>query len=587
MGKFKYDLLPKQKIHKSNLNVEIDVYPYTTELLDELKNIKILNRLKEVPQLGTIKVSKKLIKTRYDYIMLQLYLHQLVKGNLKRFLKLTYNNRVKEKEFSGNYKYVSNSEEPTIGDVLQILTIVYNIGHFYNTFTASRAIVMEASENELFFHKILEASDSERFKKVADNILSSRNYQRLHLLNSILILEKCDQNKQSVLLALEILYAYINEALLPEDCKLKYVFKIFQNVRTISYMAYDLQIAKMPLTIDLCDKQGMLLLLKEILSEYNNHKHPNYFISSITKLLDDTVYNENSNAICYYKISRRMVSLIDKELRNSDEKYYEHYFLDKNSALNGTYSHKRDYDQEFILKVTFLEENRGLSMLLLSTLEKINNIRVGYYDRHSGEQTILVSIKKNCDIVSKTKAAFKVMQCTVKFLRRIPSIKSTDYRFLLCVKFFLFYLFGETPLLIKPTIDKEKCVICTRGKNARVKDIKTLLSNSIGTKDENHEVEFLAGRLENDSVNDTSIMIPASIIVFKKENERKMSEFDGLILYPMRKDKQIIFLEAKNRYRQPNFAKNCLSEKLSLFSFSYDKEDIKVVDYDAYWEYSL
>lgn len=110
---------------------------------------------------------------------------------------------------------------------------------------------------------------------------------------------------------------------------------------------------KMPLTIDLCDKQGMLLLLKEILSEYNNHKHPNYFISSITKLLDDTVYNENSNAICYYKISRRMVSLLDKELRNSDEKYYEHYFLDKNSALNGTYSHKRDYDQEFILSLSF------------------------------------------------------------------------------------------------------------------------------------------------------------------------------------------------------------------------------------------
>lgn len=40
-------------------------------------------------------------------------------------------------------------------------------------------------------------------------------------------------------------------------------------------------------------------------------------------------------------------------------------------------------------------------------------------------------------LLSKTKAAFKVMQCTVKFLRRIPSIKSTDYRFLLCVKFLL------------------------------------------------------------------------------------------------------------------------------------------------------
>ena len=83
--------------------------------------------------------------------------------------------------------------------------------------------------------------------------------QRLHLLNSILILERCDQTKQSISLALEILYAYINESLFSEKSKLKYAFTIFRNVRTISYLAYDLQIADTPLSIDLCNEKAMIV----------------------------------------------------------------------------------------------------------------------------------------------------------------------------------------------------------------------------------------------------------------------------------------------------------------------------------------
>lgn len=43
----------------------------------------------------------------------------------------------------------------------------------------------------------------------------------------------------------------------------------------------------------------MLLLLKELLSEYNNNQSSNHLVGSITKLLDDTVYKENSNAILH------------------------------------------------------------------------------------------------------------------------------------------------------------------------------------------------------------------------------------------------------------------------------------------------
>lgn len=588
MGKIKYDLLPKQKSHKHNLKVEIDLYSYATELYEELARIGIIERIKEIPQLGVIKVSKKLSKTRYDYIMLQLYLHRLIKDNLQGQLRLTYNNRVNSKEFREDYKFNLNSDEPSIGDVIQLLTIIYNIGHFYNTFTASRAVTMIASEDENFLNMVLAASDSDRYKAAANTMIREGNYQRFHLLNSILILEHCDRSKKSVSLGLEILYSYINESMLPDNHKLKYIYSLFRNVRTVSYIAYDLQIANTPLTIDVCNEKAMLLIFQELLSEYNNNQPLNRLVTSLTKLLDDTVYNENSNAICYYKISHRMASLLKKESNYSDMDYYKDLFLTKDSILNRSYSHKRDYAQVQILKLTFKKEDRWLSKALLCHLECINNTRVGYYDRHSGEQTVLVSIKSNCSSASKTIAAFKTMKCSIQFLRKINGISNADLRFLLCVKFFLFYLFNENPVVIKPTINREKCVICTRGKKIRIKEIQALLKNSVGNEDENHEIKFMLNQLTEDIGNDTTITIPASILVYQKRAVGcKLCEFDGIIIHPMRNKEQVIFLEAKNTSKKPTYGKKCLKEKLNKLSFGYSTDDIRVIDHNAVWKYSI
>lgn len=588
MGKITYDLLPKQKTRKHNLEVEIDIYPYASELHEELERIGIIDRVKEISHLGIIKVPKKLSKTRYDYIMLQLYLHQLIKNHLQRYLKYTYNNVVAATEFRNDYQYIDKKTKPSIGDVLQLLTIVYNIGHFYNTFTASRAVTILASEDKAFYDKVVYASESIRYQQAAKHILDSKYYQRLHLLNSILILETCDQTNRSVSLALEILYSYINEITLSDKNKLKYIFKIFRNVRTVSYIAYDLQIAETPLIIDLCDKKGLLFLLEELLSEYNNKQSSNNLIRSITKLLDDTVYNENSNAICYYKISRKMAFLIRKQKNFKNKDYFKDYFLDKASILNCFYSQRRDFVQSDILKLTFSKDQKYFSELLFSVLEKTNNTRVGYYDRNSGEQTILVSIKNSCDAEQKRVTAFKVMKYAINILRRIPDIGSTDIRFLLCIKFFLFYLFDENPVVIKPTIANEKCVICTRGKNARIKELRELLKNSIGNQDQNHEVEFLLSQINTDSKNDTTITIPASIIVYQKEVVgQKLCEFDGMIIHPMRKSNQIIFLEAKNKRKKPSFGKNSLKEKFNKFSFDYSYDDIQIVDCDACYPFTV
>lgn len=586
----KYDLIPKQKTQKHILRVEIDLYPYATELYDELDRNGIIDRIKEIPQLGVIKVKKKLAKTRFDYVMLQLYLHKLIKNNLQGDLRYTYNNFINSKEFRDDYIYPNKKNKPSMGDIFQLLTIVYNVGHFYNTFTASRAITMLAEEDHEFYSLVVNACDNKRYQCAAKAILASKNYQRLHLLNSVLILEQCDKSKQAVSVALEILYSYINESLslLSEESKLKYAFEIYRKIRTVSYMAYDLQIAETPLTIDWSNGKAMLLLLKELLSEYNNNQPSNHLIGSIAKLLDDTVYNENSNAICYYKISRKMVYLLSRPSDYAGINYYNDLFFNKSSVLNRVHTHKRDYVQTHILKLTFTKEQRWISEALLSELEIINNTRVGYYDRNSGEQTILVSIKSLCDSDTKRYAAYKTLKCTVKHLRRVSNISPYDTRFLLAVKFFLFYLFNENPVVIKPTISRSICVVCTRGKNTRIREIQSLLNSSITNEDENHEVEFLLKQIKGDLINDTTITIPASILVYQKDAVgRKLCEFDGLIIHPMRKLNQVIFLEAKNRNKQPSFGKNCLIEKLDKFSFEYKLDEIEIVDYDACWKYSI
>lgn len=582
-----YDLLPRQKARKQNLKVKIDLFLYATELYEELDRIGIINRIMEIPQLGVIKISKKLSKTRYDYIMLQMYLHQLIKKDLQGQLKISYNNSVAASEFRDDYQYLAE-RKPTICDILQILTIIYNIGHFYNTFTASQAITMLASKDQTFYDKIVYASESKRYQKTAQTILNDTNYLRFHLLNAILILERCDKTKPSVSLALEIIYSYLNESMLSEESKLKYVFHVFKVVRKVSFIAYDLQIAEMPLIIDVCDKKGMLILLQELLSEHNNNQSSLNLVDSIAKLLGDTVYNESSSSICYYRIARKMVSMIMGDPGYLHKNYYTDWFSDKNSILNSIHTHKRDYLQTYILKLTFPKERRSLSMALLADLERINNTRVGYYDRHSGEQTIMVSIRKNCDSDTKRITAFKSMRCALRFLRRIPNISSTDERFILCAKFFLFYLFDENPVVIKPTIDREKCVICTRGNNSRKTELMLLLNNSTGNDDVNHEVEFMLSQLNTDPKNDISITIPASIVVYQKDNIGLMlCEFDGMIIHPMRKSDQILFLEAKNRDKQPIYGKNCLRDKLKKLSFVYSYDDIQVVDCDAYYKFTV
>lgn len=84
-----------------------------------------------------------------------------------------------------------------------------------------------------------------------------------------------------------------------------------------------------------------------------------------------------------------------------------------------------------------------------------------------------------------------------------------------------------------------------------------ILNDNIGSKDKVHECELLVNVLKEDVANDTTLTVLASILVYDKNAlGKKLSEFDGIIIHPLRKKEQDIFLEAKNISHTPSEGKN-------------------------------
>ncbi len=574
-----HNLLPKQKRRSYNANVTIDLYPYATALWNELNNLGIIDRMKDVPQLGVIKVNKALEKSRYDYAILQLYFHQIVRKNLKDKLELTYNNGVNSDEFYYQFTYPDNVSKPTLMDLLQLFTIAYNIGHFYNTFVSSRAAVMLAKENESFKNIILNSSICENFRTEANRLLNDENYYRFHLINSLLVLEKCESSFP-ITLTKQLIYSYLNISALPNKSKLHYVFRLFRAIRDVAYISYDLQIASIPLTLDIVNEKQLTLFFGELLSEYNDKTSMRQFVCAISKMLDDTVYNERINAICYFQISKGIMRQINKIENLRDYDYYESLWKDSNSVFNRNYPQKKPYAQTGILKLTFSVEERTAAMSLLHSLDRLNGTYVGYYDRPSGSRTILVSINKR--VTNNDVIAFRVLKKAVASIRTLPNVNPDDLRFLLVVKFFLFHYFKKSPVRIKATIDEKVCVLCTRGKKKRIKAIEDLLLPGLGTSDQRHEVEHLKYCLTLNATNNTALLIPGSIVVYNPENpDRMICEFDGLIIYPTEKEEQILFLEAKNM-NESGKAKKCLRAKFNQLKLPYDQNQVQAHGQDVY-----
>ena len=97
----------------------------------------------------------------------------------------------------------------------------------------------------------------------------------------------------------------------------------------------------------------------------------------------------------------------------------------------------------------------------------------------------------------------------------------------------------------------------------------------MGTPDQRYEVEHLKYCLMQNQTNNMALLIPSSIVVYNSQKpDQMLCEFDGLVIYPTKKEEQILFLESKNTNERGK-AKKCLCRKFKRLNLSCDMNQIQ------------
>lgn len=564
----------------------VDITKCTEVIITELNNCGFFERLKNIPQLGAIRVKKDLKIYRYEYVLLQLHFQEVLR-NRKPNLKYSYSNS------PGNASYLGSTHKTKYSgwDILQTLTVIYNIGHFNNTFTSSKAFVSLLNNKE-FKNFLLKQSDDERFKEIVDYIHLNNDYLHAHFINSWIMLERCDQSKDEIKFALDLIYNYIflkNGVI--DDNKLLYFFSLFKQIRSVAYYAYDLQIANQPFTIDLCNDNDVGNFLEAIVTQYDDNTAYIKMLKCFQKLLNETLYNKKKDVIAFDAAAKGIVKKYSKDKVSN---FLVDFVLNENSIFNEKLNISHKYDTTNVLKISFSMDEMELFNWIYQKMNHTESICCGYYHRNNGNKTLVIGLRKNCN--DSVKASFHVLSLLTSKLYSYKrnmneNTEFYDKRYINIVKFFLQTLLPNSQAFLNKTItyDDEKVVFVTRGKKQKILLLDHILDESKESLPQNNEVETIKGYLERDNSNDISVIIPCSILFSERDNIGKMrAELDGLVIHPNRNI--VVFFESKiyKKVRnKDNKAIDCLVKKLDQFEINYRFEDIERLGKNAYYEHHV
>ena len=107
MKHFSENILQKRDHVKRQKNIEFDLYNLSEILYNEFDRIGVLDRLKSIPQLGTINVNHHLLKSRWDFVALQFWIHKKAHDLVNDSLEYSYASKMHSRELMKSEKATS------------------------------------------------------------------------------------------------------------------------------------------------------------------------------------------------------------------------------------------------------------------------------------------------------------------------------------------------------------------------------------------------------------------------------------------------------------------------------------------------
>ena len=547
-------------------DTSIPVTKLGVEFYAELERLGYVDRLKRIRHYGIMRVNRKYQHTRYDYVCQQIFLHSFAKRSMKDDAMLySYNNKVR----------MENGICFTLYDAMIILTFAANIGHFKNTFAGSQAAIRACCANQKLKEAFLTAAHEERGQTAFNDVFQSGNHMRLQLANALLLLERCDATLQSVAIARELLYMYLDQPSGIPDEKKEPILYVYRQIRDIAYLQSDLPCAAVPMRL-IGDESSLKTLIRELFRRFNNAAPAQQMIQAVKKLLDDAFYNRPDIVFRREACVRRIV----RDVTNKSTKEWMTYLLSEDSPFNRSPKRSGIPLQGEPLKLTF--SGRTVMAELEARANSVRGLCCAAYMRRDGGYTVLIGMRKSCQ--EKAQGAWRALKIvTAKYMN---GGFTDDTHILLTVKFFLRFLFSVDDVRIDGHIPNQQCVFAVRGHRARIRLLDAVIAQ-IGDADNKHEVEVLRDYLSNDRKNDVCIAVPSSVKACRSPGNSVAAEFDGLLIYPNRVREQVVFFEAKNRKDKPSRAKRALKIKFDGLSLACGEDDIRIIGKDAYYKYTI
>lgn len=583
-------------------------YPYTTYLYGLLEDNNYDAKFHQTYQLGALKnVLHGANYTRYEYIILQLYLIHQLKSNCKNSGLATKLNCIdKLPEFT---------EKPTKAEVLQCLVLLVNMGHFPDTFAASKAWLHLLSNNKYNVKNGFKAGLQAEEKKLLDDCINDFNIYKIHYINALFLLRRYNNTpkyKELIRFASNILKSYINN-----DEAMIDLWNIYMVIRKIAYLVIDSTYAPIPFKLELSSIVSNLQYLFDV----NGENGISQTLQKIDIVLQDSLYLSGNSLIASsiktneildkvntfeLKGELRKISVVRKLIeplsdRNSNlvsvfNNYSKHKFpkilWDQSNCI------EINYDNIDKFKSLFPSNIYDLEIYMQNKCGKNSCYVAAAYNPSKKLLRIVYSPKRELDDIVKIKSYLKFcaeqgqfsLDLAKKNYNNTYTLENKRKVLEFCMKSIMGWSYSfsfEWEQIQNTNLDP---ILIENGTGKMVKLIDKYIDSAKNKINKNNLHEMIVVRDYLKTLNYRgNICCFLGATKLWGDNPTPKAEFDGIIFMPNRADDIFaVIVEAKNKPNGKTEAKRQLAERLDEFLLdSYKKNFVDVGNKGAVAEISI
>lgn len=568
-------------------NLTANLFNHTQELYDFLDYYEHIGRFRRINQLGRLRdVFQGAHHNRYEYVFLQLSLISELCLNKRGELGLSG-----RRQFCG--KFENQTNDPSLGELLQCLVLLSNMGYLEGTFSTSRAWLSLLKENRsvrVHFRNGLEQEDRPYF----DEIVHGYDFYKFQILVALFQLQRYKRKGADIVeFSTKLLRAYISGD--RTDIQIAQLRSLYDTIRQLSFIALDSLYAPVPFNLDL----SSVLLNFDSLLESLFIKNTTYRIAlrNLETVLQNSVYMSSDSCINTARASEDSLDEISYLITEADGIKSIYNALCPACHTEISYKQVQDLDwirerkviQEYRLRL--FEENTPPPLLNAVKWEKevrerigSSRIRVGLL-QNSRRTTIKAAFGiTTSNNVQALKASLKCAVEINKLKNEMPergqrfTKKDNDQQLLM---FLLKSIFGWSKRFILENKNRvNNAIFVSNGRVDMLRQIDQYLESAprFLNADEIFEVKKVRDLVVRLNYSGFTMAFVGGIKLFEAGSNNESAEFDGMCICPRVNPTNSFayIVEAKNYSNGVTAARNQLSNRVGTHLI--DDLEMEVVD---------